>query len=89
MNEIPRLVTKIKPPSRNWSVLEEEPRDWWRVQGGGRRETVYRDAGSWNPFPTTNLYVISCDSQVPGLSGFLRRHDSLTFPLLIGRELRL
>lgn len=41
------------------------------------------------PFPTTNLYVIFCDSQVPGLSGFLRRHDSLTFPLLIGRELRL
>lgn len=50
---------------------------------------VYRDAGFWNPFPTTNLYVIFCDSQVPGLSGFLQRHDSLTFPLLIGRELRL
>ena len=47
------------------------------------------DAGSRNTSYITNLDVIFSDWQVPGPDGFLRRRDCLTFPLLIGRELRL
>ena len=47
------------------------------------------DAGSRNAPYITNPYVIFSDWQVLGPDGFLRRRDSLTFPLLIGRELRL
>lgn len=67
----------------------EKTRDWWKVRGGGRGNSSYLRNAVLAFISLPPFYVVFYDSQEPGLSGFRRRRDSLTFPLPIGQELRL